>query len=199
MRFNYKEDLSRKYIQKNKEEGSHSNMKRNNLQVNWPNKDNHQQGERIQTPVLVKRLGYQLTIFSTKHGTSHSPRHPTKWCLPHTGAYRAKFIDAVFSSYWWLGRPYCFQPRYYDSSSIFSCWREFFFYYWCRFRLRIPSHKSALGLLGCPASFVHAFVDEIWKTISNLEFRRLDLKTIFWIFVRRSIAALVKTDRFLFS
>ena len=95
MRFNYKEDLSRKYIQKNKEEGSHSNMKRNNLQVNWPNKDNHQQGERIQTPVLVKRLGYQLTIFSTKHGTSHSPRHPTKCCLPHTGAYRAKFIDAV--------------------------------------------------------------------------------------------------------
>ena len=53
-------------------------------------------------------------------------------------------------------------------------------------------------LLGCSASFVHAtFVDEIWKTISNLEFRRLDPRKQNFLDFRRSIAALVKTDIFL--
>ena len=35
--------------------------------------------------------------------------------------------------------------------------------------------KLGTRVLDCQASFVHAtFVDEIWETISNLEFRRLD-------------------------
>ena len=53
-------------------------------------------------------------------------------------------------------------------------------------------------LLDCSASFVHAtFVDEIWETIRNLEFRRLDPRKQNFLDFRRSIAALVKTAIFL--
>ena len=69
------------------------------------------------------------------------------------------------------------------------------------FNFLVPRYPPTLlesRVLGCSASFVHAtFVDEIWKTISNLEFRRLDPRKQNFLDFRRSIAALVKTAIFL--
>ena len=65
----------------------------------------------------------------------------------------------------------------------------------------VPASVGTLGrspVLGCQASFVHAtFVDEIWETIRNLEFCRLDPRKQNFLDFRRSIAALVKTAIFL--